>query len=152
MYDVGKLKTIQDCRTVMQRARDQSLPEIYSAVFRRLCELEGSAHDDPNDPLVRDFFQTLAAYEQLLTEKNGRTTSAARTRQKIGNKGILQSLVDWTRGNVETEGFKLLVAAGLPEYTGEYLVLQYPDRFPKDVVALARNRLETHKIKLPTSL
>jgi hypothetical protein len=151
MYDVTKLKSVTECRTVMQRARDRNVPEVYDAAFRRMCQLVGSANDDPNDPLVRDFFETLAAYEQLLTEKNRRTTSASRTRQKIANKGVYQSLIEWTRGKTETNGFKLLVEAGLAEYTGEYLVARYAGRFPNDIVALARDRLETHKVTLPKS-
>jgi hypothetical protein len=109
--------------------------------------LVGSENDDPADPLVRDFYETLAAYEQLLTEKNGRNTAASRTRQKITNKGVHQSLIEWTRGKAETNGFILLVEAGLPEFTGEYLVTKYENRFPHDVVTLARERLLKHKIE-----
>jgi len=149
MYDVSKLKTPEDCRTVLQRAREKNLSDVYNAVFRRFCELVGTENDDPSDPLVRDFYETLAAYEQLLTEKNGRTTAASRTRQKIDNKGIHQSLIEWTRGKAETNGFKLLVEKGLPEFTGEYLVVRYADRFPNDVVELALKRLTGHGIKIP---
>jgi hypothetical protein len=148
MYDVTKLKTPAECRTVMARARGRNEAEIYQAVFRRMCQLIGFENDDPADPLVREFYETLAAYEQLLTEKNGKTTVATRTRQKIANKGVFQSLVEWTRGKVETNGFKLLVEAGLPEFTGEYLVARHADRFPDDVVALARERLSSHDIAL----
>jgi hypothetical protein len=150
MYDARKLKTASECRTVLERARARGLNEVYDAVFRRLCELVGSEYDDPDDPLVRDFYETLAAYEQLLTEKNGKNTTASRTRQKIANKGVHQSLVEWTRGKIETNGFTLLVKAGLPEYTGEYLVVRYADRFPIDVVRLARERLDSHAVELPT--
>jgi hypothetical protein len=147
MYDVNKLRTPQECRTVLQRARQQNQSEVYNAVFRRLCALVGSENDDPVDPLVRDFYETLAAYEQLLTEKNGRNTAASRTRQKITNKGVHQSLIEWTRAKAETNGFILLVDAGLPEFTGEYLVTKYAGRFPDDVVTLARERLLKHKIE-----
>jgi hypothetical protein len=102
MYDVTRLKTLAECRIVMQRARQRNLPEVYDAVFRRMCTLIGSANDDPNDPMVRDFYETLGAYEQLLTEKNGHATAASRTRQKIANKGVYQSLLEWTQGKVET--------------------------------------------------
>lgn len=148
-YDVANLKSVSGCRTVMERARARNLPEVYNAVFRRMCQLVGSENDDPSDPLVRDFFETLAAYEQLLTEKNGRSQLAHRTRQKISNKGVYQSLIEWTRGKAETEGFKLLVQAGLPEFTGEYLVVRYAERFPEDVVNAARERLTLHGISLP---
>jgi hypothetical protein len=151
MYDVATLKSVADCRIVMERARSRNLPDVYNAVFRRMCQLVGSENDDPNDPLVRDFFETLAAYEQLLTEKNGKTQPAHRTRQKISNKGVHQSLIEWTRAKAETEGFKLLVKAGLPEFTGEYLVARYAERFPADVVALAHERLKANNIALPNS-
>ena len=149
MYDVSKLKTPEDCRIVMQRAQERGHEDFYKKVFRRYCELAGSAHEDPSDPLIRDFYETLAAYEQLLTEKNGRTTPASRTRQKIANKGVHQSLVEWTRGKIETNGFKLLVGKGLAEYTGEYLVVKFQDRFPPDVVDLARKRLKEYDIEEP---
>jgi FPC/CPF motif-containing protein YcgG len=136
MYDIEKLKTPQECRTVMERARERNLPEIYKSAFRRLCTLVGNEKDDPSDPLVADFYETLAAYEQLLAEKNNRATLASRTRQKIANKGIHQSLIEWTQGKTETNGFKLLVA-------------RYAGRFPPDVVELARSRLASHGISIP---
>ena len=148
MYDASKLKTVAECRIVLERARARRLDDVYSAVFRRLCQLVGNENDHPDDPLVRDFYETLAAYEQLLTEKNGRNTPATRTRQKLANKGVHLSLIEWTRGKIETNGFTLLVDAGLPEYTGEYLVARYADRFPPDVVQLAQERLEKHGVQL----
>lgn len=133
----------------MRRAHDKQLSDVYNAVFKRYCELTGAANDDPSDPLIADFYKTLAAYEQLLTEKNERNTIASRTRQKITNKGVHQSLIEWTRGKAETNGFKLLVDRGMPEFTGEYLVVRYSDRFPEDVVALAKDRLGEHGIAIP---
>ena len=41
MYDLEKLKTVKDCRRVMERANRQGRLEIYCAVFKRLCELVG---------------------------------------------------------------------------------------------------------------
>jgi hypothetical protein len=148
MYDASKLKTVAECRIVLDRARAQKRNDVYAAVFYRMCQLVGSENDDPGDPLVRDFYETLAACEQLLTEKNGRNTIATRTRQKLENKGVHLSLVEWTRGKIETNGFTLLIDAGMPEYTGEYLVTRYAARFPPDVVQLARDRLVSHDVRL----
>ncbi|MFN3348785.1 hypothetical protein [Pseudorhodoplanes sp.] len=150
-YDASKLKTPNECRIVMRRAQERELPDVYNTAFKRLCELTGAANDDPSDPLIADFYKTLAAYEQLLSEKNERNTIASRTRQKITNKGVHQSLIEWTRGKTETNGFKLLVEKGLPEYTGEFLVVLYAHRFPQDVVSLAKSRLTEHGIALPAS-
>jgi len=41
MCDVSKLKMPEECRTVMQRARDKGLDDTYNLVFRRYCELVG---------------------------------------------------------------------------------------------------------------
>lgn len=150
MYDVVKLKTADECRVVMKRARAKGEDEIYRSVFRRYCAIVGKDAEDPTDPIIREFYETLAAYEQLLTERNGRTTSASRTRQKINNKGVIQSLIEWTEAKKETEGFGLLLKAGLAQYTGEYLVVRYADRFPSHTVELAKARLSQHKVVLPT--
>lgn len=149
MYDPAILKTVEDCRTVMARAKERGLDEIYEVVFRHACEIAGHKMDDPRDPLIRAFHETLAAYEQLLTEKNGRNTPASRTRIKIDNKGVEQSLIDWTRSNSETMGFNLLLDRGMPEYTGEYLVARFASRFPEDVVEKALSRLQLHEITVP---
>jgi|SRR6185437_13563888 len=116
-----------------------------------MCALAGNENDDPNDPLVREFFVTLAAYEQLLTEKNEKTTVAARTRQKIKNKGVHQSLIEWTRQKTETSGFRWLTEKGLSDHTAEYIVMKYANRFPDNVVALARARLIENSIQLPAA-
>lgn len=82
MYDANKLSTPKECRIVMSRAKKLGLKDVYAAAFRRYCQLVGNANDDPAGPLVRDFYETLGAYEQLLAEKNDKTTTAHRTRKK----------------------------------------------------------------------
>lgn len=49
----------------------------------------------------------------------------------------------------ETQGFQLLVDAGLPEFTGEYIVMRHRSRFPPDVVGKASARLRKHDIDIP---
>lgn len=132
-------------RSLMANARRLGREDVYWNAFRRLSELEGL---DLSDPLERDFYRVLNAYEQLLTEKNGRTMKASRTRQKMMNKGVMQCLIDWAVGN-PTEGFRLLVDKGQPELTAEYLVTKYKDRFDDDVVESARARLVEHGAGLP---
>jgi hypothetical protein len=132
-------------RNLMANAKRLKRDDIWREAFRQLCSLDGI---DQTDPLHRDFYQTLAAYEQLLTKKNGRTTSASRTRQKLKNKGVVQCLEDWAVGSTPTEGFELLIKNDLMELTGEYLVLKYPDRFSPKAVAAARVRLELRGVEL----
>jgi len=125
-------------RTIMENATRVGDNDISRRAFRRLCALEGL---DQSDPLHRDFYETLAAYELLLTQKNGRTTKASRTRQKLKNKGVISCLEDWAISKAPTEGFELLVQHGLIELTGEYLVLKYPAHFSTTAVTTAKTRL-----------
>ena len=149
MYDVSKLKTIEECRTVMDRAKKLGKTDIYKNVFQRFCQLHGTLNEDPDDTLIKEFWETLGAYEQLLSEKNGRRTSASRTRQKIKNKGVIQSLIDWTKSKSETPGFIQLINEGMPQYTGEYIVVKYASRFPPDIVQSAKARLDQHNVEWP---
>ena len=134
---IALLSDIKALRNLMANAKRLERDDVYWLAFKRLCSLEGMAFDDP---LERDFYDVLNAYEELLTEKNGRTTKASRTRQKLKNKGVKQCLIDWAIGE-PTEGFKLLVSKGLSELTAEYLVAKHAEQFPGAVVEAARERL-----------
>ncbi|WP_316181369.1 MULTISPECIES: hypothetical protein [unclassified Bradyrhizobium] len=144
MIDPNKLKTAGEARTLMENARKKNRPDIYQAAFRRLVQLEGRNHEDP---VVRQFWSAVAAVEQVLREKHGKAVRANYTRRKVAAVGEVKCLVDWAMKKQETEGFRLLVEAGLVDQTGEYVVVQNPDRFPTGAVAAARDRLADH---LPT--
>jgi hypothetical protein len=129
-------------RNLMANAKRLNRDDIWREAFLRLCCLEGG---DQTDPLHRDFYATLAAYEELLTEKNGRTTRANRTRQKLRNKGVIQCLEDWAMAPGGTDGFNLLISLGMAKLTGEFLVMKYPDRFSQEAVRAARARMATRE-------
>lgn len=135
-------------RNLMANAKRLGREEVWREAFQRLCEIEGG---DQKDPLQRDFHMTLAAYEELLSIKNGRTTSASRTRQKLKNKGLIECLEDWAVSSAPTEGFELLVKNDLAHLTGEYLVLKYPDRFSEKAVTKATQRLSKYGISVSST-
>ena len=143
---IAKITDPPSLRNLMVNARRLDREDVYWLAFKQLCSLEGMSLDDP---LEREFYDVLNAYEELLTEKNGRTTKATRTRQKLQNKGVQQCLIDWALGP-PTDGFKLLAERGLVELTAEYLVVKYGTKFPPDAVAAARQRLEDGGIQLPS--
>jgi hypothetical protein len=125
-------------KTIMENAKRLGDETIYRRAFRRRCALEGV---DQTDPLHRAFYEALTALELLLSNKNGRTTKAARTRQKLRNKGVVQCIEDWAVSTAPTEGFKLLVDNGFAELTAEYIVLKFPARFSSTALATAKSRL-----------
>ena len=127
-------------RTLMQNAKRMGREDIWREAFDQLCSLEGATQTEPLD---RAFYSTLAAYEQLLTQKNRRATRASRTRLKLKGKGVVACLEDWAKSKEAPESFELLVANGMVEMTGEQLVLTYPDKFTPEAVACATARLAT---------
>lgn len=125
-------------RTLMINAKRLGRDDIWREAFRKLCSLEGA---EQTEPLHRDFYETLAAYEYLLSQKNGRATRASRTRLKLKSKGVVQCLEDWVTSKTPTEGYELLMANGLAEMTGESLVLKYPEQFSEGAIAAAKARI-----------
>lgn len=148
-YDLERvLQAPEDCRRVMERALSKGDVELYQGAFRRLCSLTGAAHDDPADPLVRAAWEAVAAYEQILYQKHGRSQPASRTRQKIKTKGVYQALLEWGKLRGDRPGFKALIDAGLPEFTFEAVILRFAHRFPTDVVESCRLTLAEAGTKL----
>jgi hypothetical protein len=139
---VAQYTVAADLRTLMTNARRLGRDDVWRDAFRRLCALEG---DGQADPLHRDFYGMLAAYEHLLSEKNARATRASRTRLKVKSKGVVQCLEDWAVSKAPTEGYELLTAKGLSELTGESLVLKYPEQFSVEAVAAAQARVDAER-------
>jgi hypothetical protein len=129
----------KELERLMANAKRLGREDVYWEAFARLCKLEG---DGKGDALHCDFYATLRAYEELLSVKNGRTTKANRTRQKLARHGVVKCLEDWAGDTKETQGFTLLVENNLVELTGEFLVLKHPTHFSSDTIASARKRLQ----------
>jgi hypothetical protein len=136
---IFKISEPSELRQVMKNAKRQKRDDVYWVAFNQLCKLEGKNQEDP---LHSDFYEILAAYEALLTEKNGRTTKATRTRQKLARHNIEKCLEDWAISDTPTQGFLLLVDKGLYKLTAEFLVIKYKDRFSHNIVEAAHHRLQ----------
>jgi hypothetical protein len=146
MFDTSKLKSATEARNLMENAKERGRQDIYQAAFRRLGQIEGKDHDDI---VVRQFWVAVSAVEECLRQKHGKSLKANYTRRKAARVGEVACLTDWALKKQETEGFKMLVDAGLADQTGEYVVVKNPDRFSPEAVAAATQRLVDHHI-LPT--
>ena len=62
--DVAKLLTVEQTENLMANARRMGREDVYQLAFARKCELEGARHDDPVDPLVKEFWMMIAAYRR----------------------------------------------------------------------------------------
>lgn len=131
-------------RNWIANAEREGAQEVEDAARRRLIEVRASKDvDDPNDPIVLDFWKSISALEHELSLERGKTIRLSRTRQKIGRVGVEKTLRDLTLSTQPSDGYHLLRERGMLDLSAEAVVLRYPDRFEPDVLEAARNRLDT---------
>jgi len=135
-----QLKTPADCMQFAMNVQNK-FPELAREARRRAVELRAEAHEIKN--LVElELLKALYAYEEVLSEKNKRRTRATRTWQMIKRHGIITAAERAVDRNIEPQGYKLLVQMGLHDLTFEAVIVRHPDKFNKEVVSRAKERLE----------
>ena len=125
-------------RILMGNAKKCEADEVYWSAFKRLCEVSAIGEDQ----LTRDFNSIMTAYEELLSQKSGKTIRAGRTWPKAKKQGIVKVLQDWADSKQPASGFNVLAERDLLELTGEHLVVKYASLFPEKTVENANKRLK----------
>ena len=125
-------------RSITRHARDQGQAALADTAFRKLISLVPAERPGT---VEHDFWQTIHAFEYVLTEEREKTTRLTRTRQKVARVGVVQTLKDWALSDKETDGFRMLLERGMPELTGEAIVLRHPDKFEPHIIDAASWRL-----------
>lgn len=126
-------------RTLRENAQRLGVPEVEEAAFRRLVEI---LPGETPGSIEHDFWKTIHAFEEILRDERGKTVRLSRTRQKIDRVGVMRTLIDFAVSKTPTDGFKMLIERGLPELTGEALVLKHASHFEPAVLDAAKSRLE----------
>lgn len=135
---IAKCTNAEELRSIIKHAKDGSVAVVADAAFRRLISLVPAEHPGT---VEHDFWQTVHAFEFVLSEERQKTTRLARTRQKVGRVGVVETLKDWALSAQGTDGFKMLLDRGMPELTGEAIVMRHPEKFDLKVQAAAREKL-----------
>ena len=138
---LGLIATCDDpekLRSWITNARKAGDNRIADAAFRRLISV---LPKEKPGTVEHDFWQTIYAFEHVLSEERGKTTRLARTRQKVTRVGEVQTLKDWALSSKSTDGFTMLLERNMPELTGEAIVLRHAKQFGADVLAAANQRL-----------
>ena len=141
---VAKLDDPAKLRALISNAKRQNSSSVYEAAFKELCLVLPSSNPGT---VEHEFWQTIHAFEEILSEERGKTVRLSRTRQKIGRVGERKVLEDFARHSKATEGFEMLIARGLPEMTGEAIVLRFRHEFDEATVMAAQARLEGVGVK-----
>lgn len=148
-FDFKKLKTPDECRTFMKNARTRNRENLCPGAFRRLCELESG--QDP-DPIVVEFWQAIAALEEVRRETHGKTVRANGTLKKVKKDGVLTTIESLVMRKKPGDGFRWLAEAGLGDLTAEHIVARYPAHFSAEALAASKARLEEYGIPVPSAL
>lgn len=142
---VSSCEDPEQLRSIIKNARARGASELEKSAFKKLISI--LPEEDP-ETVEYEFWRSIHALEQALTDERGKTTRLSRTRQKVGRDGVLKTLEDLTLGTKESDGFKMLVERGMPEFLAEAIVLRRSDQFEPSVAAAARRRLESAGVDL----
>jgi hypothetical protein len=134
-----------DLESLIRNATKLGNTTVAEAAFRKRISLIA---DVSPGTVEHDFWQTVHAFEYALTMERGKNTRLTRTRQKAAKVGVVQTLRDWSAGPQETEGFRMLLERGMPEFTGEAITLRHPEHFEAQTLDAARERLTVAGVDL----
>ena len=135
---IGRCEDSDKLRSLIKNARERGEHEVANVAFKKLISLVPS--EQPGT-VGHDLWQTIYAFEHVLTEERGKTTRLQRTRQKLARSGVVETLAGWCLRAKATTGFQMLIDREMPELTGEAIVLRHAALFEPDVVDAARRRL-----------
>ncbi len=142
---VERCENPEDLESLIRNATKLGNAAVAEAAFRRRISLVPAERPGT---VEHDFWQTVQAFEYSLTEERGKTTRLSRTRRKVAEVGVVQTLRDWTAGPQEAAGFKSLLERGMPEFTGEAITLRHPEHFEPRTLEAARQRLTVAGVDL----
>ncbi|WP_417480939.1 hypothetical protein [Maricaulis sp.] len=129
----------------IKNAKRHGEATVEDAAMRKLISI---VPEEEPGTVGHDFWTTVHAFEYVLTEENGKTTRLSRTRQKVKRDGVVATLASWAESTKPKDGFNMLMERGMPELTGEAIVLRHQTDFEPGVIEAARARLEAAGVDL----
>lgn len=137
---VAKLKTPEECLRLERNALLRNRPDLANDARRRALELRAEKYGAKND-VEKECLEAIYAYERVLTQRNGRTTSASRTWPMVKKHGIIEAVERAVTRPDETVGYKALLEMGLEDYAFEAVILRHPEHFSVAAVERSRERI-----------
>jgi len=137
---VRNLKTPEQCEIFARNATERDRPDLADEARVRGVQLRAEAYGAKTDA-EREAIQAIYAYEEVLTQKNGKRTRASRTWPMIKRYGIIGAVERAVNREVETQGYTALVEMGLEDFAFEAVILRYPDVFSDEAVERSKKRL-----------
>lgn len=138
---VERLQTPEACERFIQNAIRLKRSDLADEARQRAIELRAEKHGAVSDA-EKECLQAIYAYEEVLTQKNGRRTRASRTWQMIDRHGILAAAERAVDREAETAGYTALAEMGLQQFAFEAVILRYPHLFSDRAVERSRTRMQ----------
>jgi hypothetical protein len=145
---IEKLKTPEDCETFAKNVSERGRPDLALAARKRAVALRAAQYGAQSD-IERECIEAVYAYEEVLSQKNGKKTKASRTWPMIKKHGIIMAVERAVNREVETQGYTALVEMGLEDYAFEAVILRHPEAFAPEVVERSRLRVAAHQNQNP---
>ena len=137
---IEKLTTVEACTRFAANATRLGRPDLADEARQRAVEIRAESHGAESDA-ERECLQAIYAYEEVLSNKNGRRTRASRTWQMIKRHGILEAAERAVNRDKETSGYTALVDMGLQGFAFEAVILRHPEQFSEEAVEKSRQRM-----------
>lgn len=134
------LDTPKKCEVFAKNARERGRSDIALEAHQRAVELRAMEHDAHTTAEV-EALQAVYAYEEILSNKNGRRTRASRTWQMIKRHGIIEAMERAVKRAAVTQGYTMLAEMGLERHAFEAVILRHPDLFTDEAIRISKERL-----------
>jgi len=89
----------------------------------------------------QECIEAVYAYEDVLHQRNGKKTRAARTWKMIELRGIIPAVEILVERRTETSGYQTLLEMGLEDYAFEAVIMRHPTAFNEKALLSAQERI-----------
>lgn len=137
---VMKLKTPDECEIFARNAIERGRTGLAIDARKRAVQLRAAAYSAVSE-VENECIQAIFAYEEALSDKNGKKTKANRTWQMIKRHGIVAAVERAISRPIDTLGYETLRDLGLDDFTFEAVVLRHPEQFSEKTVEIAKSKV-----------
>ncbi|MGF1732144.1 hypothetical protein [Photobacterium kasasachensis] len=141
---VLKLKTVESCEKFKSNALRLGESELAKQATLRAVAIRAEQYGCETEA-ERLAIEAVYAYEEVLSNRNGKKTRASRTWQMIERRGVIDAVERAVNREDVTQGYKSLAEMGLEEFAFEAVILKFPELFSQEVVKKSKERLSNWK-------
>ncbi|PMO30781.1 hypothetical protein BCT12_18325 [Vibrio breoganii] len=137
---VLRLKSVESCEKFKSNALRLGEAELAKQATLRAVEIRAALYGCETET-ERLAIEAVYAYEEVLSQRNGKRTRASRTWQMIERRGVIGAVETAVNRPDETQGYTALAEIGLEEYAFEAVILKFPELFSKAAVEKSQERM-----------